>query len=117
VLDEKAAAAQALGIFAAEARTAFAPHVEQALATLLAMADYFHDDVRPCRIRPVVGFFTLPTLTQTGRRTGGSARPCWAPPGCTPVLRAPKVTPGMLLVRLVSGVILCVPLTSWGAAA
>jgi len=47
VLDEKAAAAQALGIYAAEARAVFAPHVEEALATLLAMANYFHDDVRP----------------------------------------------------------------------
>lgn len=46
MLDEKAAAAQALGIYAAETRAAFAPHVEEALATLLAMANYFHDDVR-----------------------------------------------------------------------
>ena len=46
VLDEKAAAAQALGIYAAEAREAFAPHIEDALATLVAMANYFHDDVR-----------------------------------------------------------------------
>ena len=46
VLDEKAAAAQALGIYAAETREAFAPHIEGALATLVAMANYFHDDVR-----------------------------------------------------------------------
>ena len=47
VLDEKAAAAQALGIYAAETREAFAPHIEEAMATLEAMANYFHDDVRP----------------------------------------------------------------------
>lgn len=47
MLDEKAAAAQALGIYAAETREAFAPHIEDALATLVAMANYFHDDVRP----------------------------------------------------------------------
>lgn len=47
MLDEKAAAAQALGIYAAETREAFAPHIEEALATLVAMANYFHDDVRP----------------------------------------------------------------------
>ncbi|KAK9828387.1 hypothetical protein WJX81_002836 [Elliptochloris bilobata] len=46
VLDEKAAASQALGIYAAEARAAFAPYIEEALATLIAMANYFHDDVR-----------------------------------------------------------------------
>lgn len=46
VLDEKAAAAQALGIYAAETRGAFAPHIKDALATLLAMGNYFHDDVR-----------------------------------------------------------------------
>ena len=46
VLDEKAAATQALGIYAKHAGAGFAPYVEQTLATLLRMALYFHDDVR-----------------------------------------------------------------------
>ena len=46
VLDEKAAATQALGLYAKNTLAGFAPFIEPVLAVLLRMAAYFHDDVR-----------------------------------------------------------------------
>jgi hypothetical protein len=46
VLDEKAAATQALGVYARETLAHYAPYIEQTLGVLLRMASYFHDDVR-----------------------------------------------------------------------
>lgn len=46
VLDEKAAATQALGIYAKATLANFAPYIEEVLKVLLRMAAYFHDDVR-----------------------------------------------------------------------
>ncbi|MCO5558950.1 hypothetical protein L7F22_012541 [Adiantum nelumboides] len=46
VLDEKAAATQALGAFAAHTKAAFSPYLSQCLDVLKRHAGYFHEDVR-----------------------------------------------------------------------
>ncbi|KAJ6772417.1 IMPORTIN BETA [Salix koriyanagi] len=46
VLDEKAAATQALGLFALHTKSSFAPYLEQALKILVRHSGYFHEDVR-----------------------------------------------------------------------
>lgn len=46
VTEEKEAAMQALGIYAEATGAAFAPEIEPSLATLLQMANYFHEGVR-----------------------------------------------------------------------
>ncbi|XP_076920880.1 uncharacterized protein LOC143582105 [Bidens hawaiensis] len=46
VLDEKAAATQALGLFALHTKSAFAPYLEESLRILVKHSCYFHEDVR-----------------------------------------------------------------------
>eukprot|EP00257_Ricinus_communis_P014233 XP_015571855.1 importin-4 [Ricinus communis] len=46
VLDEKAAATQALGLFALHTKSAYAPYFEESLKILLRHSGYFHEDVR-----------------------------------------------------------------------
>ena len=46
ILDEKAAATQALGLYAKAMLELYGPHVERTLGVLQRMAGYFHDDVR-----------------------------------------------------------------------
>ncbi|KAI5071652.1 hypothetical protein GOP47_0013903 [Adiantum capillus-veneris] len=46
VLDEKAAATQALGAFAVHTKATFAPYLSQSLDVLKRHAGYFHEDVR-----------------------------------------------------------------------
>lgn len=46
VLDEKCAAAMALGHYAEAAPAAFMPYAERSLKVLLAMAGYFHEALR-----------------------------------------------------------------------
>lgn len=46
ILDEKAAATQALGLYAKATLELYGPYVERTLATLQRMSGYFHDDVR-----------------------------------------------------------------------
>ena len=46
LLDEKAAAAHAIGAVAEHGGGALLPHLEPVLAALLAQEDYFHEDVR-----------------------------------------------------------------------
>ncbi|KAI3707851.1 hypothetical protein L2E82_36724 [Cichorium intybus] len=46
VLDEKAAATQALGLFALHTKSAFAPYLEESLRILMKHSSYFHEDVR-----------------------------------------------------------------------
>ncbi|CAL5224745.1 g7478 [Coccomyxa viridis] len=46
ILDEKAAAAQALGLYAKGTLELYGPYVERTLSILQRMASYFHDDVR-----------------------------------------------------------------------
>uniref|UniRef100_A0A8R7Q6F7 Importin N-terminal domain-containing protein n=1 Tax=Triticum urartu TaxID=4572 RepID=A0A8R7Q6F7_TRIUA len=46
VLDEKAAATQAIGFFALHAKSAYAPYLEESLKILIKHSGYFHEDVR-----------------------------------------------------------------------
>ncbi|KAM7270140.1 hypothetical protein ACFE04_029354 [Oxalis oulophora] len=46
VLDEKAAATQALGLFALHTKRAYAPYLDESLRILVRHAGYFHEDVR-----------------------------------------------------------------------
>nr|GFC50302.1 ARM repeat superfamily protein [Tanacetum cinerariifolium] len=45
-LDEKAAATQALGLFALHTKSAYAPYLEESLRILVKHSTYFHEDVR-----------------------------------------------------------------------
>ncbi|KAF3435189.1 hypothetical protein FNV43_RR22276 [Rhamnella rubrinervis] len=46
VLDEKAAATQALGLFALHTKNSYAPYLEESFKILVRHAGYFHEDVR-----------------------------------------------------------------------
>ncbi|KAJ0095362.1 hypothetical protein Patl1_15768 [Pistacia atlantica] len=46
VLDEKAAATQALGLFALHTKNSYAPYLEESLKILVRHSGYFHEDVR-----------------------------------------------------------------------
>ncbi|WOL18351.1 putative importin subunit beta-4 isoform X1 [Canna indica] len=46
VLDEKAAATQAIGLFALHTKGSYAPYMEESLKILVRHAGYFHEDVR-----------------------------------------------------------------------
>ncbi|KAE9591890.1 hypothetical protein Lal_00039067 [Lupinus albus] len=46
VLDEKAAATQALGLFAQHTKISYAPYLEETLKILVKHSAYFHEDVR-----------------------------------------------------------------------
>lgn len=46
VLDEKAAATQALGLFALHAKSSYKPYLEDSLKILVKHSAYFHEDVR-----------------------------------------------------------------------
>ncbi|MCD7470859.1 hypothetical protein HAX54_011043 [Datura stramonium] len=46
VLDEKAAATQALGLFALHTKSSYAPYLEESLKILEKHSSYFHEDVR-----------------------------------------------------------------------
>ncbi|KAJ4874232.1 ARM repeat superfamily protein [Raphanus sativus] len=46
VLDEKAAATQALGLFALHTKSSFAPYLEESLRIMDKHSGYFHEDVR-----------------------------------------------------------------------
>ncbi|KAK6915147.1 hypothetical protein RJ641_020264 [Dillenia turbinata] len=52
VLDEKAAATQALGLFALHTKSSFAPYLEESLKILVRHSGYFHEDVR---LQAVIG--------------------------------------------------------------
>ncbi|KAB5538541.1 hypothetical protein DKX38_016074 [Salix brachista] len=58
VLDEKAAATQALGLFALHTKSSFAPYLEQALKILVRHSGYFHEDVRLQAIIALKSFLT-----------------------------------------------------------
>ncbi|MCL7048765.1 hypothetical protein MKW94_029874 [Papaver nudicaule] len=46
VLDEKAAATQAIGLFALHTKSAYAPYLEESLKIVVRHSSYFHEDVR-----------------------------------------------------------------------
>ncbi|CAM6083186.1 unnamed protein product [Calypogeia fissa] len=60
VLDEKAAATQALGLFALHTKQAYMPFLEETLKVLKKHAGYFHEDVR---LQAIIAFLHLLTAT------------------------------------------------------
>ncbi|GBG68591.1 hypothetical protein CBR_g3136 [Chara braunii] len=67
VLDEKAAATQALGLFALHTKEAFRPYLEETLAVLKKNSGYFHEDVR---VQAIIALQHLLTATQAAFPTG-----------------------------------------------
>ncbi|XP_052205712.1 uncharacterized protein LOC127810332 [Diospyros lotus] len=61
VLDEKAAATQALGLFALHAKNHFAPYLEESLRILVRHSSYFHEDVR---LQAIISLKYILTATQ-----------------------------------------------------
>jgi len=61
VLDEKAAATQAIGLFALHTKSAFTPYFEETLRILTKHVGYFHEDVR---LQAIIGFQHLLTATR-----------------------------------------------------
>ncbi|XP_062176605.1 uncharacterized protein LOC133881643 [Alnus glutinosa] len=61
VLDEKAAATQALGLFAQHTKSSYAPYLEESLKILVRHAGYFHEDVR---LQAVIGLKHVLTAAQ-----------------------------------------------------
>lgn len=55
VMDEKASACEALGIYAANTGALFLPYLEQAVGCVERMAQYFHGDVRQVAYRAMRG--------------------------------------------------------------
>ncbi|XP_031381513.1 importin-4 isoform X1 [Punica granatum] len=61
VLDEKAAATQALGLFALHTKSAYAPYLEESLRIMIKHSAYFHEDVR---LQAVIGLKHILTAAQ-----------------------------------------------------
>ncbi|KAK4743269.1 hypothetical protein SAY87_001270 [Trapa incisa] len=59
VLDEKAAATQALGLFALHTKSAYAPYLEESLRIMIKHCAYFHEDVR---LQAVIGLKNILTV-------------------------------------------------------
>ncbi|KAK6911106.1 Importin-beta, N-terminal domain [Dillenia turbinata] len=64
VLDEKAAATQALGLFALHTKSSFAPYLVESLKILVRHSGYFHEDVRLQAIIDSVMNIYIKTMTE-----------------------------------------------------
>ncbi|CAH9082136.1 unnamed protein product [Cuscuta europaea] len=60
VLDEKAAATQALGLFALHTKKLYAPYLEETLRIMVKHSSYFHEDVR---LQATIGLKHVLTVT------------------------------------------------------
>nr|GMD08885.1 importin-4 [Ipomoea batatas]GMD10099.1 importin-4 [Ipomoea batatas] len=60
VLDEKAAATQALGLFALHTKKSYAPYLEETLKIMVKHSSYFHEDVR---LQAIIGLKHVLTAT------------------------------------------------------
>ncbi|XP_068648422.1 uncharacterized protein [Aristolochia californica] len=60
VLDEKAAATQAIGQFALHTKSSYAPYLEESMKILVKHAGYFHEDVR---LQAIIGLKHILTAT------------------------------------------------------
>jgi len=81
VLDEKAAAVQALGVYARETLAHFAPYIEQTLAVLLRMSSYFHDDVREQAYEALSFLVAATTKAFPATEQGAAPTGCQSLPG------------------------------------
>ncbi|KAL3538547.1 hypothetical protein ACH5RR_001913 [Cinchona calisaya] len=61
VLDEKAAATQALGLYALHTKNSYAPYLEESLKILVRHSSYFHEDVR---LQAIIGLKHILTAAQ-----------------------------------------------------
>ncbi|XP_071931220.1 uncharacterized protein [Coffea arabica] len=61
VLDEKAAATQALGLYALHTKNSYAPYLEESLKILVKHSSYFHEDVR---LQAIIGLKYILTAAQ-----------------------------------------------------
>lgn len=61
VLDEKAAATQALGLYALHTKNSYAPYLEESLKILVKHSSYFHEDVR---LQAIIGLKYVLTAAQ-----------------------------------------------------
>ena len=91
VLDEKASACEALGIYASESGAAFVPYIEKAVEAISAMATFFVEDVRTVAYKSMGGIVKAVAL----------AFPPAGPGQTSPqVLFILAVVPGALTMRL-----------------
>ncbi|XP_042383764.1 importin-4-like isoform X1 [Zingiber officinale] len=67
VLDEKAAATQAIGLFALHTKSVYAPYMDESLKILVRHAAYFHEDVRLQAIIALKGILTAVQSISTGQ--------------------------------------------------
>ncbi|KAI3770353.1 hypothetical protein L6452_01481 [Arctium lappa] len=72
VLDEKAAATQALGLFALHTRSAYAPYLEESLKIMVKHSIYFHEDVRLQAIAGLKHILTAANAFLQGRNDRAS---------------------------------------------
>ncbi|KAI3702096.1 hypothetical protein L6452_27769 [Arctium lappa] len=72
VLDEKAAATQALGQFALHTKSAYAPYLEESLKILVKHSSYFHEDVRLQAITGLKHILTAAHAIFQGHSDGAS---------------------------------------------
>ena len=84
ILDEKAAATQALGLYAKATLELFRPYVERTLATLQRMSGYFHDDVRE-QAYDSLAYLTAATSKAYPSSTPGEAQQSAQTQGTCPV--------------------------------
>ncbi|KAL9246199.1 hypothetical protein vseg_019764 [Gypsophila vaccaria] len=72
VLDEKAAATQALGLFALHTKSFYAPYFEESLKILVRHSSYFHEDVRLQAIIALKSMFTSAQAIFQGHPDGSA---------------------------------------------
>ncbi|KAL6964378.1 hypothetical protein U1Q18_035433 [Sarracenia purpurea var. burkii] len=70
VLDEKAAATQAVGLFSLHTRSSFAPYLEESLKILVRHSSYFHEDVRLQAIIALKHILTAAQVVFQGQNEG-----------------------------------------------
>ena len=80
ILDEKAAATQALGLYAKATLELYGPYAERTLATLQRMSGYFHDDVRE-QAYDALAYLTAATSKAYPSSTPGEAHRAAHPQG------------------------------------
>ncbi|KAL8237487.1 hypothetical protein R6Q59_018568 [Mikania micrantha] len=72
VLDEKAAAIQALGLFALHTKSAYAPYLEESLVIMMKHSNYFHEDVRLLSVIGLKHILTVAHVILQGHNEGTS---------------------------------------------
>nr|DAD39713.1 TPA_asm: hypothetical protein HUJ06_014036 [Nelumbo nucifera] len=72
VLDEKAAATQAIGLFALHTKSSYAPYLEESLRILVRHSGYFHEDVRLQAIISLKHMLTVAQAVFQGHNEGST---------------------------------------------